>query len=317
MLTALSLLASSAGTAMACRGMAHHLLPYVGASGPVLTFSSEVEHVRFDLEGVRGSYMLLSPRADLYGSWYSAGAVLPWVRLHRDGLADVDGLASPRVYGQATVLPSLGLSAGLEVDLPLAAAAIGEDHTELIPFLGIEQAKDMWSVNASIGYRASVGGRHADGHEEHDHAVAEPLAAGSAPSRPASRSAWGSSLHPEHPDDPDHSGDLGHDDPDPHDGAGSDHHDHAVDYPVDAHADRELLYRIGVRRSWGRASSVRLFVAGQAVLDAGAERRSFTTVGLEVGVPMLGLLFTPGFEMPIGADRRIESSFRLGVHALL
>ncbi|MCA9726857.1 MAG: hypothetical protein KC729_04180 [Candidatus Eisenbacteria bacterium] len=304
--------------------MAHHLLPYLGGSGPVVTFSSDVEHVRFDLPGARGHYTMVSPRADLFGSWYSAGAVLPWVQLHRDGLAEVDGLASPRLYGQAVVLPSLGLSTGLEIDLPLAAAAIGEAHTELIPFVGLEQAKDSWNVSATIGYRTSVGGSHAHGSEEHD----EALGSGSVGELSAAgrRGIDTAGVHPEHPEDPDHDvpadDDPADDDPD-HDDSGDGnrdetggHHDHAV-YPVDAHADRELLYRIGLGRSWGRASSARVFVSGQAVLESGATQRSFPTVGLEMGVPFLGLLWTPAFEMPVGADRRIESSFRLGVHALL
>ena len=108
-----ALIAGTAGTAAACRGMAHQVLPWTSAQGPVLAFSSEAEHVAFDLEGVSGRFSALYPRVELLGSGWNIGALVPVVDLRKDGHGVERGFGNPRIYGQATVWRPLGLSAGV------------------------------------------------------------------------------------------------------------------------------------------------------------------------------------------------------------
>lgn len=297
---AISLVAGVFGPAAACRGMAHHVLPWMGATGPVLTVSSEVEHVTFDLDGVKGRYSSIYPRVELIGAGWSAGALLPFVDLKRDGARDERGFGNPRVYGLATISRERGLSAGVELDLPWGDDEIAGDHAEIIPFVSIDQMGTAWGGFASVGFRASLG----DGHS---HAPSQLAEGRPAPTDDRYHDRFGlahdDSGHP----DPGHD-DGSEDHGDGHDPSGSVH-------PVDPHSDRELLYRVGIARALG-ASSIRGYLDGQSVLEEVSGPRQFTTVGVELGIPALGLLWSPGIELPVGPDRRLDSSIHLGVHAL-
>jgi hypothetical protein len=299
---ACGLIAGLAGPAKACRGMAHHVLPWMDLTGPLLTFSSEMEHVTFDLDGATGSYTAIYPRVELIWSNWSVGALVPLVDLRKDGFAGEQGVGNPRVYGQATLWEPLGLRAGVELDLPWGESEVAGDHAEIIPFFSIDRMGTTWGAFASVGYRASLGSGHA-------HAALSQHG-----ERAANVTKHG---------DPEHEAafhaDPGHDDPGHDDGSG-DHdreqsHDSGSIHPVDPHSERELLYRAGVARNWGD-SSIRAFVEGQSVLEDIPGPRQFTAVGLELGIPAFGLLWVPGVEVPIGPDRRLDSSVRLGVHAL-
>jgi hypothetical protein len=264
--------------------MAHRALPWMGAHGPVLTVSSEAEHVTFDLVGVTGRFIALYPRAELFGSRWSVGALLPVVDLRAEHFEDERGFGNPRVYGQAMVARSPGLSVGLEVDVPLGSDGIAGDHTELIPFVSIEESGTMWGAFASLGYRASLEGNH--DHSPSQDASARPLR------------------------DPGH--DPGHDDGSAHDD--SVHPLESV-HPVDPHSDRELLYRVGVTRNV-RASSIHAHLEGQTLLQDVPGPKQFAAVGLEVEMPAFGLLWAPGVELPLGSNRRFDSAIHLGVRAL-
>jgi len=290
-----ALTAAAAGTAEACRGMAHRALPWMGAQGPVLTVSGEAEHVSFDLEGVTGRYTALYPRADLFGSRWSVGALFPVIDLRTDGFDDELGFGNPRIYGQATVARSAGLSVGLEVDLPWGMDEVSGDHAELIPFLSVEQSGMQWGVFASLGFRAGLGSDHAHGPSHHESA--------------------GLRRDPGHDPDVDPGHDPAGHDPGHDDESGDAHHLHGSIDPVDPHSDRELLYRVGVTRNV-RDTSIQVYLDGQSVVKDVPGPKQFAAVGLEVEFPGLGLLWAPGVELPLGEDRRFESAIHLGVRAL-
>ena len=132
-----------------------------------------VQETSFDLEGVTGSYLMITPHLELSPEPpVRLGAFAPMVRLRRDDLPQDTGWANPVVYGEVDAWRRAGprVSAGLQLELPLGDSEKGMagDHLEVFPYARWSGPLRFAVFHAQTGYRAAVGASEEgeDGHPQ-------------------------------------------------------------------------------------------------------------------------------------------------------